>query len=661
MRRRFVPQAVALALLAALTAPSRSDTLATAADVPAPAARVIVVLKADAALLREQPMGYRASARTAAATVQRRADRLASRAGVPLAAGVAISERVQVMTAQGIDARTLARRLATDPDVESASVDQRRRALLMPSDPLFASGPASGLGPQVGQWYLRTPTTEWVSAVNAEGAWDRATGSPGVVVAVLDTGVWAEHLDLAGQVLPGYDMVSDVATANDGDGRDADASDPGDWITAAEDASGPFKNCGIADSSWHGTKIAGLIGAVANNGQGMAGTAFGVKILPVRVLGKCGGYDSDIQAGMRWAAGLDVPGTPRNPNPAQVINLSLGGSGACSDSTGYPRVLAELRQAGTTVVAAAGNSAGQAVELPANCAGVIAVAGLRHAGSKVGFSDLGAEISISAPAGNCINIGANEPCLYPILSSSNSGTRRPNAGGSTWTDGYDISVGTSFAAPVVAGTAALMLSARPQLLPDEVRQWMQSGARPFPTSGAGNDENGQPVPMCHAPGGSEQLQCYCSVGLCGAGMLDAAAAVAAAQSAPLARIGPQTVAPVVGESFGLSAAGSQPATGHGLAAYAWSLVGAAGGVAAFAGATDGVEVQLLASAAGTVQVQLQVRDDAGQVATQQRSIVVTAPPLPPVSGGGGAMSALWVALLGLGVAALLHERRLSGR
>ena len=271
------------------------------------------------------------------------------------------------------------------------------------------------LGPEVGQWYLRAPAGELQSAVNAEAAWDLATGSAGVVVAVIDTGVLADHLDLAGQVLPGYDMVSDVPSANDGNGRDADASDPGDWITAAEDSApnGDFHNCGVDSSSWHGTKIAGIIGAAANNGLGMAGTAWGVKILPVRVLGKCGGYDSDIQAGMRWAAGLNVPGVPANPNPARIVNLSLGGSGDCNASTGYPAVIAELQAAGTAVVAAAGNSAGHAVELPANCPGVIAVAGLRHVGSKVGFSDLGAAIAISAPAGNCVNIDRGRALPVP--------------------------------------------------------------------------------------------------------------------------------------------------------------------------------------------------------------------------------------------------------
>ncbi len=289
----------------------------------------------------------------------------------------------------------------------------------------------------------------------------------------------------------------------------------------------------------------------------------------MRVLGKCGGYDSDIQAGMRWAAGLAVPGQPLNPNPARILNLSLGGSGACTAATGYPAVIAELQAAGVVVVAAAGNSAGHAVELPANCPGVIAVAGLRHAGTKVGCSDLGPEISISAPAGNCVNLGAGEPCLYPILSSSNSGTQRPNAGGSTWTDAYDYSVGTCFAAPLAAGSAALMLSARPELQPQEVLTWMQSSARAFPTSGAGNDENGQPVPLCRAPDGSDQLQCYCSVGLCGAGMLDADGAVQAALLAPLARIGLVPVSPQVGDTLHLSAAGSLAGAGHGLVAYAW--------------------------------------------------------------------------------------------
>ena len=634
-----------------------------------PPARVIVTLKDDAPLLREQAMSVRQSASAVAAVAQRRADRLAARAGVPLDTGVTISERAQVVTAQGIDAATLARRLAADPEVLHAVVDQRRRALQVPTDPLYARGPVSGRGPEVGQWYLRAPAGDLRSSVNAEAAWSRITGSANVVVAVLDTGVLADHLDLSGQVLPGHDMVSDLVTANDGDGRDADASDPGDWVTSAENNAGgsALRNCGVANSSWHGTKIAGLIGAAADNGQGMAGTAFGVKILPVRVLGKCGGFDSDIQAGMRWAAGLVVPGLPINPNPARIVNLSLGGRGNCTAASGYPAVIAELRAAGTLVVAAAGNSAGQAVELPANCPGVMAVAGLRHAGSKVGFSDLGAAIAISAPAGNCINLGANQPCLYPILSSSNSGTQRPNAGGSTWTDSFDYSVGTSFAAPIVAGVAALMLSQRPQLEPQEVLALMQASARAFPTSGAGDDENGQPVPMCRAPGGADQLQCYCSVGLCGAGMVDADAAVRAA-AGTVARIGQGPAAPVVGDMLRLSAAPSLVADGRSIVGYAWSLDVNPGVVAGIDGAANRHELELQALAAGTLSVTLVLTDDAGQRATVQRSISVGAAPVAAVpdvpvasgggggGGGGGASSALWVGLLALAVAVLLHTR-----
>ncbi|MGL6108556.1 MAG: S8 family serine peptidase, partial [Rubrivivax sp.] len=309
---------------------------------------------------------------------------------------------------------------------------------------------------------------------------------------------------------------------------------------------------------------------------------------------------------------------------------------------------------------AAGNSAGHAVELPANCPGVIAVAGLRHVGSKVGFSDLGAPIAISAPAGNCINIGEDEPCLYPILSSSNSGTQKPNAGGSIWTDSFDYSVGTSFAAPIVAGTAALMLSARPQLQPDELRHLMQASARAFPITGAGNDENGQPVPMCRAPDGSDQLQCYCSVGLCGAGMLDADAAVQAASGATLARIGLEPAAPTVGDSLRLSAAASLVGPGRSLVGYEWSLADNPGVAAGFSGATDGVEAVLVATGAGTVTVNLVLIDDAGGRASTQRRIDVVAAPAPPAAQGGGVSSWPWVGLLGLAVAALLAARRRGG-
>jgi serine protease len=527
----------ALARALALTSLGWSLALpARAAATEAPMARVIVAFKADAAAWRAQPLSAtpRADARTLA---QRRASALDPRAGVPLTAGRQVGARSMVVRATGLDSATLATRLAAHPDVAYAVPDQRRRALAVPNDPLFATGPADGSGPAVGQWYLRAPSGERPSAVHALGAWSLVSGSPSIVVAVLDTGVLPNHPDLAAAVLPGYDLVDDLDTGNDGDGRDADASDPGDWITLAEDGDrrGPFYQCGVADSSWHGTQVAGIIGATANDGVGMAGTAHGVRILPVRVLGKCGGYDSDILAGMRWAVGLPVDDLPPNPAPARVLNLSLGAPGLCNAAyrTTIDEIMAPPYNA--VVVAAAGNSTGHMVGTPANCPGVIGVVGLRHSGSKVGFSDLGSAISIAAPGGNCVNIDPGSPCLYPILTTANRGTRGPEAAGSIWTDSTNITVGTSFATPIVAGVAALVLSARPELTPQELRTTLQRTARPFPTSGSDNGpDDPTPVPMCRVPDGSDQLQCYCSTALCGAGMIDAAAAVLdATQRVPL--------------------------------------------------------------------------------------------------------------------------------
>lgn len=510
------------------------STAATAAAEP-PNARVIVGYRDGAALTAAHPWRKGASAADVRRASQQRADALTRRAGVALTTGRAIGQRAQVLMARGIDSATLARRLAADPDVAYAVVDQRRRALAVPNDPLFSAGPAVNLqtltgGPEVGQWYLRAPTDLFRSATNAQAAWAKSTGT-GVVVAVLDTGVLANHVDLAGQVLAGYDFVRDVGTANDGDGRDADASDPGDWITAAEDASGPYKNCGQGDSSWHGTHVAGIVAAATNNGIGMAGLAHGAKVLPVRVLGKCGGYDSDITAGMLWAAGIEQAGLPGSVTPAKVLNLSLGGEGACTAA--YQDAIASVTARGVVVVAAAGNSVGRAVGTPANCPGAIAVAGVRHAGSKVGFSDLGPEIAIAAPGGNCVNIEPGTPCLYPLLTTSNSGLTSPAAGGSNYTDSFNISVGTSFATPMVAATAALILSARPDLSPAQVKAALQSSARPFPSTGADNGPSDPtPVGVCQPPSSQEQLQCYCVTGLCGAGMLDSAAALVVAEAVP---------------------------------------------------------------------------------------------------------------------------------
>jgi serine protease len=492
-------------------------------------ARVIVKFKAGTELARQ------AALPGTVGVARARAEALGRRLGVAMTTGAEVGEREQVVKAAGLTSRELAQRLALDTDVEYAVPDERKRIAAAPNDPLYGPG-VPGNGPAAGQWYLRAPGGGIVSSIDVERAWLVTGGAPSIVVAVLDTGVRFDHPDLervdrGGNLLPGYDMIADVARANDGDGRDADASDPGDWLTAEELAQtgGAFEDCEerASTSSWHGTQVAGLIAALTDNGAGMASIGRTVRVLPVRVIGKCGGWDSDIVAGMRWAAGIPVPGLPANPTPARVLNLSLGGEGSCSFV--YRNAIAEVNAAGAVVIAAAGNSAGHAVGEPANCPGAIAVGALRHVGTKVGFSDLGPEVAVTAPGGNCVNIESGAPCVYPILSTSNSGTTVP--GDATYTDSFRISVGTSFSTPLVAGTAALMLAARPALTPAQVRSFLQGTSRFFPPS-----TSNAAVPSCRAPQFDatgkpvDQLECHCTTTTCGAGMLDAGTAVVAAQA-----------------------------------------------------------------------------------------------------------------------------------
>ena len=650
-------------LAAALLSPLAALPAAAADD-----ARVIVTFKAEAPSARKMALASaaRETPDAGAAVAQVSAERvgtLGRRAGIALRAGPHVSERTQVFLARGLSSARLAARLAADAEVESVVIDRRRQRLAAPNDPLYAAGQPAKPGPAVGQWYLRAPAGEVKSAINAEGAWDLTLGKPGVIVAVLDTGVRFDHADLAAKLLPGYDFISDVPTANDGDGRDADPSDPGDYVTAADISGDPanFGGCTESSSSWHGTQTASLVGAATDNGIGMAGVGRNVRVLPLRVLGKCGGYDSDIQAAMRWAAGLDVPGVPHNANKAAVINLSLGGEGACDGN--YPAVIRDVLAAGTAIVAAAGNSAGHAVGTPANCAGVIAVGALRHVGSKVGYSDVGPEIAISAPGGNCVNLGTNEPCLYPIITALNSGVTTPVAGSSVYSDAFNASVGTSYSAPMVAGTIALMVSARPALLPSELRSLLQASARPFPTSGA---DAGTKV--CHAPTGVDQDQCYCTTSTCGAGMLDAAAAVQAALAPVVARIAVAPEAPEPGSTVQLSAAGSVLMPGRTIAKVKWVLTDGGRVVDGFVdGIDDALTVAVRPWADGSFVVGVTVTDDQGASASASQTVAVGSAITQPGGsggGGGGAMGLVWLALLAAATIAAARsnrarERRLS--
>ncbi len=649
--RKFSSTLAALSVL--LLAPlGLHEPLLAQTAAPAQQARVIVKFKADSPLLRRQVQS--------ASPNGERAATLGQRVGLALSAGASVSERAQVVTASGVSSAELARRLAAQSDVEYAEPDLRRHRYAAPNDPRYANG-LGGNGPTVGQWYLRAPAGAVRSSIDAEPAWDITTGSNTVVVAVLDTGVRYDHDDLkavsaGGNLLAGYDMVSDVDTANDGNGRDADPSDPGDWISSADVAGSVFSACTAEDSSWHGTQTASLIGALTNNGLGMASVGRNLRVLPVRVLGKCGGFDSDIIAGMRWAAGLAVPGVPANATPAKVLNLSLGGDGACSQA--YQDAVTALNAAGVVVVVSAGNSSGHAVSSPANCVGVIAVTGLRHIGTKVGFADVGTEVTVAAPGGNCVTVAAGDPCQYSIITATNAGTTTPVASSSIYSDSFNASVGTSFSAPMVAGTVGLMFSAQPTMTPANVRAALQGSARSFPNSGSSSG-----IAACQAPTTADQAECYCTSSTCGAGMLDTGVAVAGAARGLQAHVTLSSETPQAAQSVTLSAANSFVLSPRTLATYQWTLVSGGGIVTALSG--SGAAVMAMPTAVGRFTVSLTVVDSTGAQSTTVRAVDVGAPPAPPAppliagdggGGGGGALGPAWLLGLALGVMALQFQR-----
>lgn len=357
-----------------------------------------------------------------------------------------------------------------DPDIEMVEVDLRMFPAAIPTDPLYVS-----------QWAL----SEATGGVRPQAAWDFTQGQ-GAVVAILDTGV-LPHADLVGNLLPGYDFVSNTFMANDGGGRDSDASDPGDAIAANDCGSGvPEQD---EPSSWHGTHVAGIAAAQAFNGVGGSGVASQAEILPVRVLGRCGGYTSDIVDAIYWAAGFSVSGVPANATPADVINLSLSSPVAAACSASYADAINAARGAGTLVVVAAGNAAGNADTFPpGNCPGAFTVAATTRQGGRAFYSNYGSLVDLAAPG------GAMQSSTDPngILSTANSGTQAPVA------DNYIYLQGSSMAAPQVTGVAALLFAADDTLTVDAVETAMRTAARAFPASCVG----------------------------CGAGLVDASAAMA---------------------------------------------------------------------------------------------------------------------------------------
>jgi len=551
------------------------------------------------------------SGRVQAQSAQDRLDGLVQRASVTLKESHEITARMHALQIQPVSsgeslAAVLAR-LRADPAVEYAEPDQRRYIHALPNDPLFLSG----------QWHLKSDIGT-PSAIDAVDAWDTTTGDNSVVIAEIDTGVRFLHPDLkklasAGRLLDGYDFVSDTTVANDGNGRDADASDPGDWVSSTDLQNAKFKNCTQSNSSWHGTRVAGILGALTNNSTGVAGVTWSGRILPVRGLGKCGGVDSDIIPAMLWAAGIHVSGVPDNTNPAKIINMSLGATGSCLQT--YKDAIAQVTALGVLVVVSAGNEGGP-VDSPANCPGVAGVAGLRHAGTKVGFSSLGSEIALAAPAGNCVS--STGACQYSIDTTSNDGTTTP--GNSIYTDQTThINLGTSFSAPIVAGIAALMASVNSHLNSAQLIARLQSGAtQPFPKSADPT------IADCHVPAGASDIQnseCNCTTSTCGAGMANARQAVAEAlRPFAIATASPTTAA--YGQTVNLNGSSSFVSNGRTIASYAWTVVAASGETPTLANA-DTANASFTAGGNDVITLRLTVTDS--QSAQDSVDVQVTTP------------------------------------
>lgn len=416
----------------------------------------------------------------------------------------------------GKEAEAKLRELSASPQVEWVVPNEREQRLNVPQDPLFAANFDSS-----GQWWLFPSGGSNANDIEdrrrgvpgVQTAWLATQGSPRAVIAVLDTGITA-HPDLSTGVLPGRDFVSTVENANDGDGWDADPSDPGDWISAADRSGNPtvFGDCELSDSSWHGTVIAGLLAADTSNSKGVAAISWNGRVVPVRVAGKCGADVADIIVGMRWAAGLAVQDSrgrtvPLNPNPARVLNVSFGGSAACNAA--YQDVIDELAARGVVVVAAAGNKNG-AVSRPANCRGVVGVAALNRDGFKASYSNFGPALTIATVGGDPRTLGNWGMVLGDdaMLTVSNAGTTSPGAAI------YAREAGTSFATPLAAGVIGLMLSVQPALTVPQIIDGLRRSARPHvvaPRIEACSDVN---------PG-----RCICTTDTCGAGILDAEAAL----------------------------------------------------------------------------------------------------------------------------------------
>lgn len=527
------------------------------------------------------------------------------------------------------DAQTVAQRMEASGQFEYVSPDRIMRPTAVTNDPQF-----------VNQWSLwpstvvaNGPATTAAGGANITTAWDTTKGASTVNVAVIDTGLLASHRDLASaHIRPGYDFISNDAyhgtpdpvthntvplgfVENDpGDspaGRDSNSTDAGDWVTSGDTTSYP-SYCGTAgthsDSSWHGTFVTGQIVA-QHNSVDIAGVAPNVTIQMARALGKCGGTSSDIIDALAWVTGASgVPGAGGtaltvNSPAANVVNMSLGGAGACSAAE--QAVITAARNRGATIVVATGNDGATSIGSPANCNGVIAVTAHTIDGDSANYANVGAGTTISAPGGGSGSVSAGGG--NQIVSLSNTGTTTPVA------DTYASAMGTSMATPHVAGVAALLLSFKPTLTVDDIKAILMQSARAFPAG----------------------TYCTQQAGACGAGMLDAGAALALAVGNPTLSLSSSANTIVANNAVTLTAIAGA-GFGNTLSSVVWAQTAGASVTVTTAGpdSNGNATATFTPSAAGTYTFAVTVTNNAGGTVTNSISVTVTAPPTTGGTGGG---------------------------
>ncbi len=410
---------------------------------------------------------------------------------------------------------------------------------------------------------------------DAEDAWPASTGA-GVVIGVLDTGI-TNHTDLNANIIGGYDFVTNVASAGDGTGRDSDPSDAGDFIT------------GESASSWHGTHVSGIAVAIRNNGTGVVGVAPGAKVEPLRALGKGGGTEADIISALRWGAGLPIVGVPDNPTPVGVINMSIGGPAACS--TALQSAIDAVVAKGIPVVVAAGNSTVPVATFsPAGCKNTIRVAATGFEGTLAGYSNYGTStlpITISAPGGTG---NPRDSMDSWIVSTWNTG---PSTAVAQSYIGMD---GTSMASPHVAAVVALLKSLDKTLTPAQISSIITSTAT--------------------------KLAAPCDTTRCGAGAVNAAAAVAYEAGVLLRTVGTPSVTGGTGKGATLSVSlGGVPTVAK--VAYQWLRAGAA-----ITGATSPTYVLTAADAGMAISVRVTPSIGRTSVAKVSNAVKAAGTPVP---------------------------------